>query len=431
MTKYTAFIDATIVDLEAETSAVGGLLVKGDTVEALGKDVQRSTVPKNTEVVSCKGLHLMPGLVDMQVTTGEPGAEYRETLATASLAAAAGGVTSMVVTPDTSPVIDDAALVDFVARRSRDTALVRVYPMAAMTRGLQGECMSEFALLAEAGAVAFTDDVNTVMDSQVMHRLMEYAATFNLLLIHHTMDVNLLGQGVMNAGELATRLGLAGIPHEAETVILERDLRLVEKTGVRYHVAQLSSRHTLDVVRAAKKRGLFVTCSVSANHLTMNEQDVRDYRTFAKLLPPLRDEQDREALVAGVADGTIDVIVSAHRPRDVEEKRLPFAKAAFGSVGLETSLSSALTLVHNGELSLYAVLRAMSQTPANLLRIPAGRLCVGGTADFILVDIHAPWRVDVESLHSKSKNSAIEGRLLQGLVKRTIVGGATVFAREK
>jgi dihydroorotase len=338
-----AYVNAHVLAPMQGLNGPGGILVEDGWILAVGKSVTRESVGATSTVIDCKGRLLIPGLVDMRVFTGEPGSEYRETLASASEAAAAGGVTTIIVMPNTQPVIDDAAIVDYVLRRARDTAQVRVAPMAAITKGLAGEQMAEIGLLRRAGAVAVTDAVKAVSNANLFRRALMYARDCDLLVVGHAEEPSLSG-GVMNAGEAASRLGLSGNPAMSEVIMLERDLRLVEMTGARYHVAQVSSALSLDVIRRAKEKGLPVTCGVSIHHLVLNEADIGAYRTFFKLAPPLRSEDDRRALVAAVADGTIDVIVSSHDPQSDDTKRLPFAEAAFGAVGLETMLSSALGL---------------------------------------------------------------------------------------
>ena len=422
-----AFTNARLIDPAGGLDETGTLLVMDGKIAALGKHID---IPASIETRDCKGMALIPGLIDMQVFTGEPGEEHRETLATASQAAAAGGVTAMVTMPNTNPVIDDAALVDFISRRARDTAIVRVHPMAALTMGCQGKNMSEFGLLSEAGAVGFTDGDRAVMNALTMRRALSYAATFDALIMQHAMDADLQSAGVMNEGELATRLGLAGIPVAAETVMIDRDLRLVELTGGRYHIAQISSADSVETLRAAKKRGLKVSCGVSATHLMLNQNDVENYRSFAKLNPPLRREEDRLALIAGIADGTIDVVVSGHNPQDAEAKRQPFAQAAYGTVGVETLLSGLLTLHHADGVDLATLLACVTHRPACLLGLESGTLDEGRAADFALVDLGEPWVVDADILRSKSQNAAIDRRKVQGRVHATYVGGAQVFGLE-
>jgi dihydroorotase len=419
-----AITNTRLFDPASGLDEIGAIVFNDEGIIACGKDI---SPPPDTSIIDGTGLVTTPGLVDMQVFIGEPGEEYRETLATASQAAAAGGVTTMIMMPDTQPVIDDAALVDYISRRARGTALVNVHPMAAITKGLDGEMMNEFGLLHEAGAVAFTDGSRSVMNARIMQKAMSYAANFDALIMHHAIDANLVGDGVMNEGELAIRLGLSGIAVIAETIMIERDIRLVEATEARYHVAQISSRESIDIIRQAKDRGLPVTCGVSANHLMLNQNDVENYRTFAKLMPPLRTEEDRQALIEAIADGTIDVIVSGHNPQGEDAKRRPFGEAEFGSIGVETLLAAGLTLHHEIEVPLTRLIDAMSTTPAKLLCLSAGELTIGHPADLALIDIDAPWIVDADNLHSRSRNAAIEGRKVQGKVLKTIVSGKTVF----
>jgi dihydroorotase len=336
-------------------------------------------------------------------------------------------VTSIVTMPDTDPVIDDIALVDFIARRARDEAEVRVHPAAALTKGLEGKEMTELGLLREAGAAAFTDGRRTVTNSAVLRRAMTYARDVDALVMHHTSDPHLVGNGVMNEGEVATRLGLAGIPREAEIIVVERDMRLAALTGARYHAALVSCDQSLDAVRRGKDAGLTVTCGVSINHLTLNEHDIGPYRTFFKLSPPLRSEDDRRAMVAGLADGSIDVIVSSHDPQDVDTKRHPFAEAADGAVGLETLLAAALRLYHSGDITLLTLFRALATRPASILGLEVGRLAPGAPADLIVIDPDAPWVCEADSLRSRSKNTPFEGARFQGRVLRTLVAGRTVY----
>lgn len=363
----------------------------------------------------------------MRAFVGEPGAEHRETIASASQAAAAGGVTTIVCQPDTSPAIDDPTIVDFVQRRARDTAIVRVYPMAALTKGLQGEEMTEIGLLKAAGAVAFSDGLRSVSNAQVMRRALVYARDFDALIVHHTEDPNLVGEGVMNEGEFAARLGLIGVPKAAETIMLERDMRLVALTQGRYHAASLTCADSLEVLRRAKDAGLAVTASASINHLTLNEIDIGHYRTFFKMAPPLRAEEDRKALVAALAEGLIDVVMSDHNPQDVEVKRLPFAEAAAGAIGIETMLAAGLRLVHNREITLMTLLKALSTRPAELLGLPGGSLRPGAPADVIVIDPDVPWVLDRNELKSKCRNTPFDEARMQGRTVRTFVAGRTVY----
>lgn len=421
-----ALINARLVDPATGLDAFGGMLIKDGVIADLGMHISEGAI-SNTETLDCGGRTITPGLIDMMVFAGEPGHEHRETLATASRAAAAGGVTTILCMPNTDPVIDDVALVDFILRRARDTALVHVHPMAAMTKDLAGEEMAEIGLLHEAGAVAFTNGKTSVANARVMRNVLAYAKDFGALIVHHLEDATLSQGSVMNEGEIATRLGLRGVPTAAETIVLERDIRLVELTGGRYHAGQVSCRASLDVIRNAKARGLPVTCGVSINHLTLNENDIGSYRTFFKMKPPLRTEEDREAMVEGVASGDIDVIVSAHDPRGAEGKRRPFAEAADGAVGLETLLGAGLRLYHNGDVRLHRLLEAMSANPAKLLGLDSGRLIKGAPADLVLIDLEMPWTVEPELLCSKSKNTAFDGARLEGRALVTFVAGRPVY----
>ena len=422
-----AYVNAEIIAPAQGLRGKGGILIEDGWILAAGPKVTRDTAGAGTAIIACAGLALVPGLIDMRVFTGEPGTEYRETLASASEAAAAGGVTTMIVMPNTQPVIDDAAIVDFIMRRARDTALVRVAPMAAITKGLGGELMTEMGALQEAGAVAVTDGTRAVANANMFRRALTYAKDFGLLVVQHVEEPN-LASGVMNASEIAARLGLSGTPAMAEVIMLERDVRLVELTGARYHAAQISSRLSVEVIRAAKARGLPITCGVSIHHLTHNENDIGAYRTFFKLSPPLRAEDDRQALVAAVEDGTIDVIVSGHDPQSADTKRLPFAEAAFGAIGLETMLSAALGLYHNKNISLERLVEAMSSTPAEILGLETGRLAPGAPADFALVDLEKSWTVEDDVLRSRAKNSPFEHRTLEGRCVETVVAGRSVYA---
>jgi dihydroorotase len=425
MTRPLFFTNARLVDADGGERR-GAVHVRDGAIADVGPQLGKVA---DAEVIDCRGQVLAPGLVDMRAFIGEPGAEHRETLRSASEAAAAGGVTTIVCMPDTNPVMDDPAIVDFVLRRAREKALVNVRPAAALTKGLAGREMTEIGLLRDAGAIAFTDGARSVTNAQVMRRALTYARDFDALVVHHVEDPDLAGEGVMNEGEFSSRLGLPGMPREAETVMLERDLRLLRLTGGRYHAAMISCADSVEIVRAAKARGLPVTCGVSINNLSLNENDIGDYRTFLKLSPPLRHEEDRQAVIEAVADGTIDVIVSDHNPQDAETKRQPFAEAADGAVGLETLLSAALRLYHEDRISLPKLLRALSARPAEILRLEAGRLASGAPADLILFDPDAPYVLDKRKLHSRSKNTPFDEARLQGIVTLTLVGGRIVHDR--
>lgn len=429
MSARTAFINARLIDPDSGLDTTGAVLVENATIMDLGPRLFNDGKPANAGIIDCAGQILAPGLIDLRVFTGEPGAEHRETLASAAESAAAGGVTSFVTMPTTDPVIDDAALVDFLKRRAAATAKVNIYPAAALTRGLNGAQMSEMGLLKDAGAIAFTDADRTVASSLIMRRCLAYAANFDALVMAHAEDPTLAGH--MNEGAYAARLGIGGTPTAAETIIVERDMRLVELTGARYHLAQVSCAATLDIIAKAKQRGLPVTCSVSAHHLVLNENDIGEYKTFAKVSPPLRSEDDRNAMVEGVRNGTIDTIVSSHDPQAPETKRLPFAQAAFGAVGLETLLAAALSLHHEAGMPIIDILRCLTINPARLLRLAQGRLTKGAPADLVLFSPNTPHRIDPTKFRSRSKNSPFKGRLMQGEVLRTMVAGKTVYQAEE
>ncbi len=419
--------NARIVDPSRDIDMLGDVLTAEGVVREAKRGIGAAGVPEGTEVIDCRGKLVAPGLIDMRAFVGEPGAASRETLASASQAAAAGGVTTIICQPDTTPAIDDPATVDFVLRRARDTAIVHVHPMAAITKGLEGKEMTEIGLLKAAGAVAFTDGDKSVTNAQVMRRVLTYAGDFDALIVHHTEDPELVADGVMNEGEFAARLGLLGIPKTAETIMLERDIRLVALTGGRYHAASVTCAESLEVLRRAKDAGINVTASASINHITLNENDIGPYRTFLKVAPPLRAEEDRKLLVYALASGLIDVVMSDHNPQDVETKRLPFAEAAAGAIGLETMLTAGLRLVHNEEIDLMALLRAMTTRPAELLGLPGGTLRTGAPADVIVVDADTPWVLDPAELKSKCKNTPFDEARLTGRVVRTIVAGRTVY----
>jgi dihydroorotase len=421
------FKRARLLDPATGLDAIGGLLVAAGRIADCGPQLDDAMAPSEAEIVDATRLCLAPGLVDMRVRLGEPGAEHKERFESGCAAATAGGVTSMACLPDTTPPIDDPAMVEFVARRARRVRSTKVHPYAAVTRGLAGEQIAEIGLLREAGAVAFTDAGRAVANARVMRRALQYAGTLGALIVQHPEEPSLAQGGVMNAGEIASRLGLPGIAPIAEVMMIERDLRLVEATGARYHVAHISTEAAIEAVRSAKARGLPVTCETTPHHLSLNELEVEGYRTFAKVSPPLRSERDRRAVVAGLRDGTIDVIASDHTPQDQDSKRVPFASAEFGVIGVETMLPICLNLVHEGQLALLDLVRKLTVAPAELLGIDAGRLRKGAPADLVLFDPERPWKITEQGLHSLSKNTAFEGRLVQGRVLRTLVDGRTVF----
>jgi dihydroorotase len=425
-----AYVNARLLDPATGLDTKGALLTNGETIADVGPGLFQGGVPSGMEVVDCQGLCLAPGLVDMRVQLREPGEEHKETLKSAGEAAVAGGVTSMVCLPNTNPVIDEVATVEFVARRARKIGLAKVYPYAAATKRVEGKELAEMGMLAEAGALGFTDGIRAIRNAQVMRRALSYAATFGLLIVQHPEEPSLAEGGMMNEGELATRMGLSGIPVAAEAIMLERDMRLVEITGGRYHAAHVATREGVEIIRKAKAKGLSVTCDTAPPYFALNELAVKDYRTFAKLSPPLRSETDRQAVVEGLKDGTIDAVASDHSPQDQDSKRVPFAVAEFGGVGLETLLPVTLDLTHNGHLSLIQALKLVTCAPSSILGLAAGRLKVGGAADLVLFDPDRGWKINAKAFHSKSKNSPFDDRPVQGMVMRTVVDGRTVYTHD-
>jgi len=416
-----SIINARIIDPTSGYDGGGTLLCEDGIISKFGPDVTAKG-----EIIDADGLICAPGLIDMRVSTGEPGRENRETIATAAQAAVAGGVTSIVIMPETNPVIDDMSLVDFIHRRGEE-ASVNVYAAGALSKNLDGKTLTEIGLMSEAGAVMFSNGAQPIADSRIMRRLLSYSASFNALIANRAMDPSLSAGSVAHERDFSSRLGLTGAPAAAERIMAERDVALAELTGGRLLIDMISSAEALQVVRRAKSRDIEIACSVSINHLALNEVDIGDYRTFAKLDPPLREERDRLALLSGVNDGTIDVIVSAHDPRPAGEKRLPFAEAGAGAVGLEVLLSAALSQVADEKLDLVAALAAMTCNPATLLGLESGRIAEGAPADLILIDPHAPWVCDSDKLLSRSKNTPFDGRRMTGRAVKTICGGKVVF----
>ncbi len=415
------FSDARLIDPEgAETR--GSLLVRGGLIAGQGGEP-----PEGAEVVDCKGLCLAPGIVDWGVKIGEPGERHRESFRSAGLAAAAGGVTTIVARPDTHPAIDTPEVLEFVTRRAAGASPVRIRHMAALTKGREGREMTEIGFLMDAGAVAFSDGLRQAGDTRVLARALSYARGLGALVVGHPQDAGLSKGAAATAGKFASLYGLPWVHPMAERLGLDRDLGLIEMTGARYHADQITTARSLPALERAKANGLDVTAGVGVHHLTLNEFDVGEYRTFFKLTPPLRSEDDRLAVVEAVASGLIDVISSLHTPADEEEKRLPFEEAAPGAVGLETLLPAALRLVHGGALSLPALFRALSLNPARRLGLPGGSLARGAPADLVLFDPDAPFVLDRFTLASKSKNTPFDGARMEGRVRGTWVGGQRVF----
>lgn len=411
-----------LLDPASKLDRLGSIAFDQGVITAVG-DIDT----EDCDVFDGGGKALAPGLIDIRVVTGEPGAEHKETLASAGRAAAAGGVTSMVVMPQTDPVIDDISLLDYIQRRGSDVSPVNVYCAGALTKGLDGRTMTEIGLMGSGGAVMFSNGDAPIADSRLMRRLLSYSSAYNALIAHRAIDPYLSEGACAHESDFSARLGLPSAPATAERIMVERDAALAELTGGRLLVDLLSSEAALGALRRAKSRDIDIAASVSINHLALNEMDIGDYRTFAKLDPPLREESDRTALLAAVNDGTLDIIVSSHNPRPAGDKRRPFAEAGAGAVGLEILLAAGLTLVADGQLELMPFLAALTCNPANLLGLESGRLSIGSPADFVLFDLGAPWKCDADRLLSTSKNTPFDGRRLQGKTLKTFVRGKMVF----
>ncbi len=425
--KKKYFLNGNILDPHNSIEEMGGLIIGEDgKIEAIGKKVNKNNIPSREKFVDLKEKHMFPGIVDMRVFVGEPGFEYKENFKTLSNAALTGGVTSVVTMPNTSPVIDNVSIVDFLKRRGRDKAKINIFPTASLTKNLEGTNMTEFGLLQKKGIIGFTDGIKTIQNTRLMSRIMKSAHDLNCLIMQHAEDYELAENGMVNDGIISTKLGLQGISELAEKIIIERDLTLLDEFNCRYHISQLSSSKSVDLVEKRKNEVSF-SCGVSINNLSLNENDIGDFRTFLKLSPPLRKEEDRLALVKGINRDLIDVIVSDHKPEDEEQKRLTFSQAATGASGIETLLPLALELFHNDSLKLNKIIKVLTSNPAKILKINKGNLTVGNDADFCIVDIYKPWIVKKETLISKSKNTSIENKKLQGKVTNTFVKGEELF----
>ena len=425
--KKKYFLNANIIDPGNSLNEIGGLIINEEgKIEAVGKKVNKNNIPSREKYIDLKEKYIFPGLVDMRVFVGEPGYEYKENFRTLSNAALSGGVTSVVTMPNTDPIIDNVSIVDFLKRRGRDKSKINIFPTASLTKNLEGTNMTEFGLLQKKGIIGFTDGLKTIQNTRLMSRIMNSAYDLNSLIIQHAEDFDLSENGMMNDGIISTKLGLQGIPDVAEKIIIERDLALLEEYRCRYHISQISSSKSVSIIEE-KKQFLKFSCGVSINNLSLNENDIGDFKTFLKLSPPLRTEDDRLALVEGLNKKTIDVIVSDHKPEDEEQKRLTFAQAATGSSGIETLLSLSLELFHNGSVKLNTIIEALTSKPAEILKINKGNLSVGNDADFCIVDINKPLIVKKENLLSKSKNTSIENKKLQGKVTNTFVNGEELY----
>ena len=418
-----------IIDPSQKMDEIGNIIIndKGK-IKSIGKDVKKSDASNSAERIDLDGNIAIPGIVDMKAFVGEPGFEYKENFRTLSQAALAGGVTSIVTMPNTKPIIDNVSMVDFIIRRGRDKAKVNLFPCASITKQTKGEQMTEFGLLKARGIVGFSDVNKTIQNTELMSRIMNYASDIDVLIMQHAEDYELSKNSCINEGEVATRLGLQGISDIAEKIIIERDLSLLSEFPCRYHINQISSKNSLNVIKKNKSNGIKFSTGVSINNLSLNQNDIGEFRTFLKLSPPLRSEEDRISLIEGIKNDLIDVIVSDHIPEDEESKRLPFAQAATGSIGIETLLSLALELFHNKSLSLEKIVKCLTINPAKILKIDKGTLKKGSDADICIFDLDKPWKVKAEDLKSKSKNTAVEDRKLQGKVKMTLLNGEIVYS---
>ena len=425
--KKQYFLNAAIIDPKNSLDETGGLIVSEEgKIEAVGKKVNKNNIPSREKFIDLSGKHIFPGLVDMRVFVGEPGYEYKENFKTLSSAALAGGITSVVTMPNTSPIIDNVSIVDFLKRRGRDKSKINIYPSASLTKNLEGNNMTEFGLLQKKGIIGFTDGTKTIQNSRLMSRIMRSAFDLGCLIMQHAEDNELSQNGMMNDGVIATKLGLQGIPEVAEKIIIERDLSLLEDFNCRYHISQISSSKSLEVIEK-KKDQIDFTTGVSINNLSLNENDIGDFRTFLKLSPPLRTEEDRQSLIRGINKDLIEVLVSDHKPEDEESKRLTFSQAATGASGIETLLPLSLELFHNNSIKLPKIIKLLTSNPAKVLKVDKGNLSIGNDADFCIVDINKPWIVKKEKMISKSKNTCIEDKKLQGKVTNTFVKGVELF----
>jgi len=421
-------INVRIIDPSQGMDEKGSVIIdENGKIKAIGKDVKKTNVLPSTEIIDLKNNILIPGIIDMKAFVGEPGYEYKENFRTLSHAALAGGVTSVVTMPNTKPLIDNVSMVDFIIRRGRDKASINLFPSATLTRGAEGKQMTEFGLLSTKGIVGFTDVVKTVQSTEIMAKIMDYASDIGVLIMQHAEDWELSKNGCINEGEVSTRLGLQGTSYIAEKITIERDLCLLSEFPCRYHINQISSKASLEVIKRNKENGLNFTVGVSINNLSLNENDIGDFKTFLKLSPPLRLEDDRIALVEGIKTGLIDVIVSDHTPEDEEGKRLPFAQATTGAIGIETLLPLALEMYHNESLPLKKIIETLTINPAKILKINKGTLKKGSDADICVFDLDAPWVVKTDLLKSKSKNTAVEERKVQGKVLMTFLNGELAF----
>ncbi|MCI5050353.1 MAG: dihydroorotase [Rickettsiales bacterium] len=427
----TAYINARLIDPETGLDEVGGLLTQGSKIADLGPSLFNDGTPEGAEVIDCQGHVLCPGLLDIQVHFREPGLEEKETIETGSKSAAAGGVTTVACMPNTKPVIDDISVLAFIHKRARETGYVNVRTYAAISKNMEGNEITEMGLLVEEGAVGFTDDGLPAMNANIMRQALTYSKMLGVPIAQHAEDLNLSAGGCMNEGAVSTQLGLRGIPNASESVIVARDIQLTELTGGQYHLLHASTAEAVELIRQAKARGLNVTAEAAPHHFTLTDEAVIEHRTYSKMNPPLRAEKDREAIMQGLIDGTIDAIATDHAPHEEDSKRVPMADAAFGIVGLETMLPISLTsLYHSKKMSLRDVLAAMTYKPADIIHVDAGRLKKGAPADLALIDLDMDWTITPDAFSSKSKNSPYVNEKVKGRTIRTVVAGETVYIYE-
>ena len=425
--KKQYFLNANIIDTHNSLNEVGGLIIdENGLVEAIGKKVNKNNIPSREKIIDLQGKYIFPGIIDMRVFVGEPGYEYKENFRTLSNAALSGGVTSVITMPNTDPIIDNVSIVDFLKRRGRDKSKINIFPTASLTKNTEGSNMTEFGLLQNKGIIGFTDGTKTIQNTRLMSRIMKSAYDLDSLIMQHAEDSELAKDGVVNDGIISTKLGLQGISDLAEKIIIERDLTLLEDYNCRYHISQISSSKSVEVIKQRKQKVDF-SCGVSINNLSLNENDVGDFRTFLKLSPPLRTEDDRLSLIKAINNDLVDVIVSDHKPEDEESKRLTFYQSASGASGVETLLPLALELFHNDSIKLSKIIASMTCNPAKILKINKGNLNIGNDADFCIVDLYKPWILKKENLQSKSKNTSIDDKKLQGLITNTYVKGEELF----
>ncbi|MBT5187599.1 MAG: dihydroorotase [Kordiimonadaceae bacterium] len=423
MSEYTLYKNARILDPKSALDIKGALLTKDDKITDFGENV---TAPDNAKIVDLNGLCLCPGLIDMRVFVGIPGADYKDTIVNTGEAAAAGGVTTVCVQPNTDPIIDSIAHIEHLALRAKN-ALINFVAMPAATKQMEGKEMTEIGLMSKAGFNTFTDCSSTIDNASLMNKIFKYSSVFDALIIQHLAEPNLSKNGCMNAGDLATRMGLTGIPTAAETIVLERDIRLLSSIDCRYHASQITCSDSINVLKKAKKDGLKITAGVAVPHLSLNEYAIEDYRTFTKIYPPLRNENDRLAVIQALKDGTIDVIVSGHDPEDPESKRIPYEQAEAGVIGLETLLNVSLEMHHNGSIGLLEILAKLTCNPAKIMGLDSGVIEKEAPADLCIFDLNTPYKIDPDKMVSVTKNTPFDGRPVQGRVMRTVAGGKSVF----